>query len=275
MYKIAILGAIQQQAEALSTRCSPIYVLFNDMVYFRNKDEMVSSDKVIYKRYSAHNTKEEISILYRLLKEISPDVVYTNGFGQLWMVSLIIHEPGWLSTKPIVLVTSHNSLAWQTAYKRFMMALFCHFLADGIFTLATFQEKWLRKLGISHQKITTIPNAVDIEQFTPVGSRDFFAGIFSEYKNSPIIVNIANMDQFKGQDTLIKCIDKVKYEENNVRLVLMGIQYPDSKYNRLLKNLIIEYGLKKNVFILGKIDNSQIPEVLRSSNISVISSRNE
>jgi glycosyltransferase involved in cell wall biosynthesis len=275
MYKVAVLGTLQQQVDALSTQFRPIYMLFNDKIYARNKDEMISSDLIIHKKYSALNVKQEIFILRKLLKDISPDVIYTNGFRDLWMVGLLIREPGLLPRKPILLVTSHNSHAWQKASKRFMMALSCHILADGIFTLATYQENWLRDLGISPLKMRTIPNAVDIKQFTPVGQRDFFADIFTEADNFPVIVNIANINRSKGQDVLIKSISLVKKEINSVRLVLVGFNFPNSPYDRYLKNLIAESGLERNVYILGNVDHTQIPRALRSSDISIISSWDE
>ena len=275
MHKIAILGALKQQADALSTQFRPLYVLFKDELYISGKDEMISSDIVIYKKYSAPNAKQEISILRKLLKDISPDVIYANGFRHLWMVGLLIREPGLLPRRPIILVTSHNSWAWQKASKRSMMALSCRIFADGIFTLATFQEDWLRELGISPLKIKTIPNAVDIKQFTPVGPRDFFADIFPEKNNFPIIVNIATINESKGQDVLIKSISLVKKEIHNVRLVLIGNYFPNSPYGRHLKDLIAEFGLEENVFILGNVDHYHIPVVLRSADISVISSWNE
>jgi glycosyltransferase involved in cell wall biosynthesis len=249
--------------------------LFNDKIYIRNKDEMISSDIVIYKRYSALDAKQEIFILRKLLKDISPDVIYINGFRHLWMVGLLIREPGLLPRKPIILVTSHNSWAWQKASKRFLMALSCHIFANGVFSLASFQENRLRKLGISPSKMRTIPNAVDTNQFTPVGPRDFFAGFFPKNKNFPVIANIANIERSKGQDVLIKSISLVKKEIDGVRLVLMGIHSPNSRYDRYLRDLISELGLETNVYILGNVDHCEIPWVLRSSDISIISSWNE
>jgi len=275
MYKIAILGPLQQQAEALSSQFKPLYVLFDDRVDVRNRDEMISSDAIIYKKYSDLSTKQEIFILRKLLKDIAPEIIYTNGFRHLWMVGLLIREPGLLPKKPMILVTSHNSRAWQKAFKRYMMALSGRMLADGIFTLGTFQEKWLRELGISPLRIRTIPNPVDIKQFTPVGPRNFFANVFHENNNFPIIVSIANVNQSKGQDVLIKSISLVKKEISTVRLMLVGFYDPDSSYVRHLRDLVTELGLETNVFMLGNVDHRQIPKVLRSSDISVISSWNE
>jgi len=275
MNKIAILGPLKQQAESLKTQFNNIFVLFNDQSYIRNKYEMITSDRIIYKAYSAHSLRQEIKHLHKLLKEISPDVIYANGFAQLWMVGLLIREPGLLPRRPITLVTSRNSWAWQNSSKRFAIALSCHLIPDGIFTLANFQENWLRKFGVSYSKIRTIPNAVDVEQFTPVGLTDYFAEIFSENENYPVIVNVANISKLKGQDVLIKCINEVKKKENNVRLVLIGKQYPGSKYDRFLKSLIAKYHLENNVYILGNIDHRKVPMVLRSAHISAISSWNE
>src|SRR4030042_5631187 len=275
MPRVAILGALKQQADALSTQFRPVYVLFKDEYFISDKDEMVSSDSVKYNKYSALNVKQEIIILRKLLKEISPDVIYANGFRYLWMVGLLVREPGLLPSKPIILVTSHNSWAWQRASKRFMMTFYSRIFADGVFTLATFQENWLRRLGISPLKIRTIPNPVDINQFAPIGTRDYFIDLFPGNTNFPIIVNVATINQSKGQNILIKSISLVKKDIGSVRLVLIGNYSPRSSYYRYLKNLISGLDLEENVFILGNVDHGQIPRVLRSSDISAISSWNE
>lgn len=275
MDKIVILGPIQQQAEALSTQYSPVRVIFNDAIFVRNRDEMVSSDRIHYEKYTALNGKQEFKSLRKLLREISPDIIYTNGFRHLGMVSVIVREPGFLPQKPIVLVTSHNSWAWAKPAKRFMMALLCRLFADGVFTLATFQEQWLRKLGVPGYKLRTIPNAVDTERFTPFGSRDFFLRSYPEKPGTPVIVNVANINQAKGQDILIKAIDTVKREVKDVRLFLAGHQSPDSPYNQLVQDLIAQYGLEKNVFIMGNVEHVEVPALLRSCDLSVIASWSE
>ena len=273
--KIAILGPLQQQAEALATQFKKIYVFFNDLAYIRNKGEMTSSEKIHYKAYSAHNFKQEIICLHNLLKEISPSVIYSNGIMQLLAIQPIIHKSGIFRRKPLVLVTSHNSWAWQKASKRFLIALSCNFFADGIFTLATFQEKWLRRLGIPPFKIRTIPNAVNTQLFAPGGQTNYFDRAFLKANNFPIIVNIANITQFKGQDVLIKAIHIVKKKIKDVRLVLMGNQNKGDQFVQYLKNLVNEYCLNQNVLILGDTEHCQIPAVLSSSDISVVSSWNE
>ena len=275
VYKIAVFGALKQQAEALSTQFKPIHVVFRDEVFLSDKDEMISSDNVIYHKYRARNLWQEFIILHRLLKGIAPDVIYINGFRHLWMVGLLIREPGVLPRKPIILVTSHNSWAWEKTLKRLMMAFSCRIFADGIFPLATFQENWLKELGTAPAKMRTIPNAVDTEAFTPVGPKDYFAGHLPEDYNFPIVVSIATLDQTKGQDILIKSINLVRKEIKSVRLVLMGNYSFNSRYVAYLRDLITEYGLETNVHILGKIEHYRIPQVLRSSDISVISSWNE
>jgi glycosyltransferase involved in cell wall biosynthesis len=275
MCKIVILGPLQQQVEALGTQYRQVYDLYNDEVFVRNKNEMISSDRVIYRKYSAINARQEIVNLQKLLKEISPDVVYANGFRELWIVGFLKHIPGLLPKKPVVLVTSHNSLAWQKASKRLMIALSCYLFADGIFALATFQENWLRKYGISPRKIKKIPNAVDIEEFSPTGPSNCFADIFQEVENYPIIVNIANVERLKGQDLLIRSVNQIKKEINTVRLVFIGEQGYDLQHEQLLKKLIAEYGLEKNVFFLGNVDHNLIPGFIRSADLTVISSWNE
>jgi glycosyltransferase involved in cell wall biosynthesis len=67
----------------------------------------------------------------------------------------------------------------------------------------------------------------------------------------------------------------VRKEINSVRLVLIGNYSPISPYVRYLNDLIAELGLETNVYILKNVNHCQIPRILRSSDISVISSWNE
>ena len=275
MFKIAILGPLQQQASALSTQFSPLYVLYDDRIDVRYRDEMNSSGTVVYKKYSESDAGKELFVLRELLREVAPTVIYANGFRHLWMVGLMIREPGLFPKRPIILVTSHNSWSWQNAFKRIAMGLSCHLLADGIVTLGSFQERWLRKLGLSRLRMRTIPNAVNVDQFAPAGPADYFAGIFTEKTNFPVLVNIANINKSKGQDVLIRSVSLVKKQIESVRLVLLGSYSANLPYASYLRGLIAELGLDKNVFLLGKVDHGQIPWALRSSDISIISSWSE
>jgi len=273
--KVVLISTLKQQAEALSTQFSPLDVLVNGDIYNRDKDELISSERIIYTKYAARHIRQEFFRLRQLLKERRPDAIYVNGFRHLWMIGILLQEPGSYARKPVLLMTSHNSWSWDKVYKRLIMALSCRIFADGVFALASFQEKRLIEFGLSPQKVKTIPNAVDTRLFSPEGARDFYSRLVLSDQAFPIIVNIANINRYKGQDVLIKAIRLVKDKINEVNLVLMGIDSPGSPYSRYLRDLIDELDLSTNVFILGNVDHSQIPAVLRSSDVAVISSWNE
>jgi glycosyltransferase involved in cell wall biosynthesis len=150
------------------------------------------------------------------------------------------------------------------------MAFLLSMFADGIFTLAQYQEKWLRKMGISPQRIKTISNAVDVEQFSPNVDK-----VLLNPPDSPILINVATITPRKCQETLIRAIKLVKKDFPRARLLFTGNQFSDKSYGNFLESIINEHGVGQNVNFIGKIEHDQIPQLLSTSDISLLSSLSE
>ena len=270
MLNICVISNMQQQAEALGTQFQPIHVLFNDRVFTRNLSEMKSYERIIYRTYSAASKKQEIVEIRRMINQISPDAIYVNSFPHLLMAGINNKISKSFSKKPVILATSHTPQSWESASKRIIMAFLLGMFADGIFTLAQYQENRLRKMGISPKRIKTISNAVDVEQFYPNIDK-----VLMNPPDSPILINVAKISPRKCQETLIRAIKPIKRDFPRVRLLFTGSQYSDKSYGNFLENIIIENGVGQNVNFIGKIEHNQIPQLLRTADISLLSSLSE
>jgi glycosyltransferase involved in cell wall biosynthesis len=270
MLNICVISNIQQQAEALGTQFQPIHVLYNDKAFTRNLSEMRSYERIIYRTYSAVSLKQEIFEIRRMIHQILPDAIYVNSFPHLLIAGINNKISHSFSKKPVILATSHTPQSWENASKRLIMAFLLSMFADGIFTLAQYQEKWLRKMGISPQRIKTISNAVDVEQFSPNVDK-----VLLNPPDSPILINVATITPRKCQETLIRAIKLVKKDFPRVRLLFTGNQFSDKSYGNFLESIINEHGVGQNVNFIGKIEHDQIPQLLSTSDISLLSSLSE
>lgn len=274
-YEIVVLGTFQQQAEALRSQFSSVAVLFNKARFVRNAHEMNTSSKVDYIPYYATSSITEYFEIRKALKKLKPSFIYVNGFRQLLPISLMLSNPFDFKRKPIILATSHNPMVWESAYKRKLMAFLFDKLTDGVFTIASFQETWLRKLGLRQGKISTIHNPVDTKQF----SCEINSGVNQNkefiFHGTPILVTVANLLPRKGQDVVIRAIMKLTKEFPDIHLVLTGEDITGGAYKQKLIELVESEGLQKHVSFIGDVSHERVPSLLASVDISVLSSFNE
>lgn len=269
MYKVAIVGSLQQQAEALGTQFPPISALYNRESWNTNLSEMISSDRVTYRPYAAVGSKQERAEVLRLIHEISPDIIYMNGVRQLLDIGSAIRTSRALGPRPLLIATSHNSRVWASAHKRMLMALLFHTMADGVLTLAKFQEQWLRKYGVPTRKMRTIANPVDVNRFRPGQTNS------RPRRGRPVLLNVGGLSPLKNQAVLIEALTLVRKQFPAVQLVLTGGRNTYPAYASYLADLIASRDLQSNVVNVGYQEHSQIPQLYQACDVSLFSSVSE
>jgi aminotransferase len=113
-------------------------------------------------------------------------------------------------------------------------------------------------------KIDLLPNIVD--EF-------FFKSKFYLKKNNNkfIFLNIANLDENKNQEFLIKSLKKLVNTNQNVVLKIGG----DGFLRNELENLVKSLGIKNQVEFLGRINQVQVREEMMNANCFVLPSNYE
>lgn len=127
--------------------------------------------------------------------------------------------------------------------------------ADKIVVISDAIKKDLIKRGISYEKIVMLPNAVDINKFSPQPKS---IKIEKKYNlnNKKIIMYLGKFQPWEQLDKLVKIFAKIKERQNNVKLLLVG----DGPDRKKIEKIIKEYNLTKDVTITGFVPFSDVPK---------------
>jgi len=114
----------------------------------------------------------------------------------------------------------------------------------------------LKSLNIKSEKISVIPNGVDIEKFPLVQMK-------REKKHN--ILSIGHLVELKGYQILIQSIKILKEKYKNIHLTIIG----EGEYRKSLEALITNLNLSKHIELIGYIPNDKLNLYLQNSDIYV------
>jgi PEP-CTERM/exosortase A-associated glycosyltransferase len=126
--------------------------------------------------------------------------------------------------------------------------------ADAVFTICDGLKNDLISRGVHADKITIIPNAVNIEQFNVI-----------EHKNEALLQQLALKDKdvlgflgsfyaYEGLDLLIAALPSIIEENPNTRVLLVGGGPEDDR----LKQQVKELNLDQFVVFTGRVPHEQV-----------------
>jgi glycosyltransferase involved in cell wall biosynthesis len=129
----------------------------------------------------------------------------------------------------------------------------------------------IKNYGIEEEKIHYIPNAVAINTFKPLESREIREKYGIE-ADTDLILYVGRIAKGKGLDKLIKIFHYVHQNNNNTKLMVIG---PDYGYMKVIKPLIQKYGLAKHIIFSGFISKEHLPKYYSAADLVVYPSRQE
>jgi glycosyltransferase involved in cell wall biosynthesis len=116
------------------------------------------------------------------------------------------------------------------------------------------------EVGLKKDKLEIIPFGVDISFFKPI-TMDKDKEIFQ-------ILSVGYLIERKGFEYLIKAVNEVLKERDDVKLKIVG----SGPLEKQIKNLIIELDLENNVEIISNLSDEKLLEIYNSSNLFVLPS---
>jgi len=122
--------------------------------------------------------------------------------------------------------------------------------ADKVVTLSRGVENKLNQ-NFSIKNTTTIYNLQDIDDFKKLGKENVNRSHKHLYNEGPIYINIGSLTRQKGQWYLIRSFKRIVENNEDSRLVVLG----EGKLRKRLESLVDKLDLKKNVHLLGKVEN--------------------
>lgn len=237
-----------------------ILVLFNKNNFYIEDLEKLGIN-VTSLSYNSRFSIFNIIKIFKILKAKDYDVVHTHLFPTLYfsgIASIFFKKIKFIYTEH----STNNKRRNKIFFKIIEKIIYSRF--DKIICISKDVENSLRKhIGNKNNRIIQIDNGVDIKKYSNA-KYILRESIHPEIKESDIlIIMIGRFTKSKNQNILIKAMEVLPKE---YKLVLVG----EGALISESKKVVSELNLEKRVFFLG--ERKDIPNLLKTSNISVLSS---
>jgi len=232
------------------------------VIYYNKKYDKIDS-RIPY--CNQHKYRRIIKTINNYIHLKNIDVLHIHFFdlSLLKLSNLIIKY-----YKPKIFIHFHGLMIKYKSIKSMILELLKYPIirkiiknADVLIGVSNKVSNELRS-KFKNKRVHTIYNGVDLKLFYPYGS------ISSEDKIS--IACIGNLIESKGQYYLInalkKCIDDLP--GHKIKLNIIGTGIKENEYKELVGCL----GLEKYILFYGEMDQSEIAELLRKTDIFILPS---
>lgn len=126
--------------------------------------------------------------------------------------------------------------------------------SDHITTICEGLKSDIQMRGISSEKITVIPNAVDIDQFQPITEKDNMLLTELGLGGKKIFGFIGSFYEYEGLELLIKVMPALLNDCFDLHLLLVGGGQTENK----LKALVGQLGLTSYVTFTGRVNHKEV-----------------
>ena len=218
-----------------------------------------------YSKVPADRWQEDFAWLaWQQIKQIRPDVIHVSsgrrGF-ETALVALALKEKTGI---PVVYeVRSFFEANWtpdleleesgEIFRRRMEVETRCMMAADHVLTLGTSMRDEIIGRGVPAEKISLIPNAVNLENFIPASADPAMAKRFGI--TMPTFGYVSNMDHRReGQELLIEAAVRLKERGVQAQCVLVGA----GTRMETLKGLAARWDISDRVVFTGPVDHSEV-----------------
>lgn len=207
--------------------------------------------------------------LRKLIKEEAPDIIITYLFhadmiGRLFLRPFLSFRAKPRNLIPIIpfLRTTYNHPKYLIAriIERLTKSRVRQYLANS----EAVKNFYADTIGVRPEKITVIPNGIDIEYFDSVTSNPELKKSLNIKLNDFVVICVANLHHNKGHKYLLEAFEEVYKNNKNIKLLLIG----DEKEREDLKKQITGYSSKESISFLGK--RTDVPQLLKISDAFIL-----
>ncbi|SIS62998.1 glycosyltransferase family 4 protein [Salimicrobium flavidum] len=198
---------------------------------------------------------QNLNRLKKIIKEKNIQVIHANSL-RMALYSIWLKKTGGSPVR--IIYTKHNVTALEKRFSKMFTYVLNHHI-DKIITVSRFEQDNLTEKGVKKEKVRTIHNGVDLEQFTfvPKQKDDLFkVGI------------LARISPEKNHELFIRIAAELK-DLPNARFYIAG-DGPDADK---IADMIKTRGLSDRVHMLGMVQEPQ--KFIQSMDVLVLTSERE
>ncbi len=183
-----------------------------------------------------------------------------------------IHHP-YAQERRIYKANSNNidylkyALHRKINYLEFNSKILCK-RADRLIAVSNYTARSvIEEYGIQPNKISVIPNAVDINTFNPdIDGTEFRKKLNIE--SEKVILFVGRLDFQKGIEYLISAFSKIIIDFPELKLIVVG----DGPLKNHVRAVISKYNLSESIFLLGRVDTKDLPKIYAACDLFVVPS---
>ncbi|MEZ0122760.1 MAG: TIGR04063 family PEP-CTERM/XrtA system glycosyltransferase [Candidatus Reddybacter sp.] len=198
----------------------------------------------------------------QVIKEVKPDVLHAhspalNGLaavraGRRNKIPVVYECRAFWEDAAVDHGTSNEGGLRYRLTKALETYVFRH--ADAITTICEGLRSDIISRGIAANKITVIPNAVDIERFTFDVEADADLREELNLSGKKVLGFIGSFYAYEGLPLLLDAMPEMLKRSADIRLLLVG----GGPQEALIKNKVIELGLENEVIFTGRVPHDQV-----------------
>ena len=198
----------------------------------------------------------------KLVKKIKPDILHSHYVGVNGLVGALT------GFHPFILTAWGSDIL--IGGKLFIKKSLIKFTLDRA-DLTTCDgeniENSLSNFGINSEKIKTIYFGIDIEKFN-LGPENEEIKIKLKIANSPVVLNLRNLEPIYDVETLINAVPLVIKEIPEAKFIIAGKGSQKGKLKKMAEDL----KCLENVRFIGWISHDELPKYLKTADIYVSTS---
>lgn len=266
-YNPGVERVIQELARELSSQGHEVHVITT----YRNGGEMeYDQDEGVH----LHRVSDSRRYLNRVGSLFSFDLLSLNysirSYSELLESSDVIHAFTpivWKSfSTPLVahyhhwddVSTPKEYLYLPTSHQLWLQ---CYDIADQVITVSNYSANDISKRGVDKDKISIVPNGVDLKTYYPGPSSKEFD------QWDTVLLYVGPLMERKGLKYLIRAMPDILNKHPNTGLLLVG-----SGERGPLVQLAENIGVKENIQFEGFVSEGELPEYYRSADVFVLPS---
>lgn len=137
--------------------------------------------------------------------------------------------------------------------------------ADGITCICEGIRGDLVERGVPRDNIVIIPNAVDVQNFEPVGPRDEQLAQELGLGDKPVIGFIGSFYAYEGLDLLLEAVPKIREQIPDIQVLLVG----GGPVDQALREQAVSMGITDCVHFTGRVPYEQVNRYYSLIDVSI------
>lgn len=257
--KILIIGQNSKLADVFCRFATVTMVIDKNIESYRQYSENAKFSVIesMTDIRSAHSIPKRVKELRKWIKDLSPDIVFSND--KYSMISARLASL-FKRKRPLLISTSHSSYGWEDPSRIHQFAIAVKLCTDGYVALSSFVYQHLINNGLKSERLLLQPNTVEYDSFT----------VKSSYRlnGTPQLIYTAVIYPKKGQIILAEAVKLLVERQQPLHIDLVG-DFVDEDYKEQLEEYIRKHNIGQHISLKGRIDNSVLRNILPSYDIYV------